>query len=70
MSTPTVSPVAGPVLTSGARVVGQMYYIPDDLFVICASLVSLTGRATVAIDHPMIGRVTVPTDTLREVRYV
>jgi hypothetical protein len=69
MSTPTVTPAHGPVLTTGERVEGQMYYVPDDLFVI-RHWTDATSGALTSIEHPMCGRMTVASHTLREVRYV
>lgn len=67
MTTPTVSPACGPVVTTGERVPGQMYYVPDDLFVVCTGF-DTKSRATVV--HPFRGAIRVPAHTLREVRYV
>ena len=70
MSTPDVSPAHGPVITTGAPVKGQMYYIPDDLFVIVRLVESFAYGPQAVIDHPSRGRIRVGAHALREVHYV
>ncbi len=67
MTTPTVTPARGPVSTTGPRVPGQMYYVTDDMFVICTGVDS---KSVASIIHPMYGPAKVPCHALREVRYV